>query len=449
MEEDAIRYVRADDGLHIAYQVRGDGPIDLLEIGGFGALFPLDAADEQPRWRRFEDRLRRFARVIKFDLRGIGYSDQLPHTPTVQEWAADVRRVVDEVGAQKVHVLASSFGGFAAIEFAATHPERVASLVLANCAARFTVAPDYPVGMDFGQNAELSRGVDPTLSSEDTVDDIDFMAPSIAGDADVRRWWTRTAARGAGPATAQAMWEISAVADVRDRLPLLDVPCLVLAATENRFVPASLSRWLAEQISGAELCEIPAPDHVVWAVPDDLVVNEIERFLTGALTSGGGKRAIAAILFTDIVESTAHNTARGDQAWLELLARHDDLAAREIERRGGRLVKRLGDGLLAVFPLASDAIDVALAVTGRAEDLGVGVRAGLHVAEVEEVDGDVLGLGVTVAARVLDVAGPGEVITTRAVAELLPGSSFRFEPRGRRVLKGIDGDWELSSATRS
>jgi pimeloyl-ACP methyl ester carboxylesterase len=446
---DEIQYVRAHDGLHIAYQVRGDGPVDLLEIGGFGALFPLDAADEQPRWHRFEDRLRRFARVIKLDLRGIGYSDQFHGTPTVGDWVADVIAVLDAVGAARVHVLASSFGGFAAIEVAATHPERVESLVLANTGARFASAPDYPVGISVGQAEEMSRRVEPTEPSDNEASDIDVMAPSIARDADIRRWWTRTAARGAGPATARAMWDISTVADVREHLPALRLPCLVLTSMDNGFVPPTVGRWLADHIAGAELCEIDTPDHVIWAAPDDLVVNEIERFLTGALTSHGGKRSIHAVLFTDIVESTAHNTARGDQAWLELLTRHDNLAAREIHNRGGRLVKRLGDGLLAVFPLASEAIDTALAVTAGAEELGIGVRAGVHVAEVEEVGDDVLGLGVTVAARVLGEADGGEVLTTQAVAELLTGSPFVFADRGRRALKGVAGEWDLAAATRS
>ena len=446
---DAIQYVKAHDGLHIAYQVRGDGPIDVLEIGGFGALFPLDAADDQPRWHRFEDRLRQFARVIKFDLRGIGYSDQLQHTPTVEEWAADALRVLDAVGADEVHLLASSFGGFAAIELAATQAHRVASLTLANSGARFAADRDYEIGISVAEADEWARGVDPNVETGEDTDDIDFMAPSIAGDADVRRWWARTAARGAGPATAQAMWDIAGVADVRERLPSLDVPCLVLATAGNQFIDPSLSGWLAEHIEGAELREIPAPDHVIWAVPDDLVVAEIEQFLTGSLASSGGRRSIAAILFTDIVESTAHNSARGDQAWLELLARHDELAGREIRNRGGRLVKRLGDGLLAVFPLGSEAVHAALAITAGADDLGIGVRAGLHVAEVDEIDDDVLGLGVTVAARVLDEADAGEVVTTRAVADLLTGSSFGFTSRGHCPLKGVDGKWELSSVTRS
>ena len=442
-----IRYVRARGGIHIAYRVRGSGPLDILELGGFGTLFPFDAADEQPRWRRFEQRLESFSRLIKLDLRGVGYSDQLNETPTVEDWVADAIAVLDALRVERVAVLATSFGGFAAVQLAAEHPERVSKLVLANTAAKFLQAEGYPVGAAPETGNEMQEVADPERTDTESSD-IDVMAPSIAPNADIRRWWTKTARRGAGPATAAAMWDVALSADVRELAPKVAASTLVIHTAENQFVRPSTGTWLADHIPGASLREIPAADHVIWAVPDDLVVNEIESFLTGSVSSGSGARSMKALLFTDIVESTAQNAASGDGAWLELLARHDTMAEREVRRYGGTLIKRLGDGLLATFPLASDSISAAHAITGSAAELSIAVRAGVHVAEVEERNDDVFGLGVNVAARVLGEAQGGEVLVTKAVAELLVGSSLRFQHRGVHALKGIDGLWELSSATR-
>jgi pimeloyl-ACP methyl ester carboxylesterase len=441
-----IRYARSNDGTHIAYRVRGDGPLDILEVGGFGTLFPLDAADEQPRWRRFEQRLESMARLIKLDLRGVGYSDPLVGTPTVDDWVADAIAVLDAVGAERVNLLASSFGGFAAIQLAAQHPERVAKLVLANTAAKFLQAEDYPAGAALETGDQMQQVADPNGANTES-NDIDVMAPSIAADTDIRRWWTKTARRGAGPATAAAMWDIALRADVRQMVHAIHASTLVIHTLHNEFVPPPTGSWLADHIPDSSLLQIPAADHVIWAVPDDAVVNEIERFLTGNVTSGSGARSMKALLFTDIVESTAQNATRGDGEWLELVARHDAMTEQEIHRYGGTLIKRLGDGLLATFPLASDSIRAAHAINTGATELSIEVRAGIHIAEIEELPDDVLGLGVNVTARVLGQASGGEVLVTNAIAELLAGSSLRFQPRGLHSLKGIDGQWKLHSAT--
>jgi pimeloyl-ACP methyl ester carboxylesterase len=446
--QDQISYVRAHDGLHLACLSNGEGPIDILEIGGFGTLFPLDAVLEQRRWRRFEERLAQFSRLIKFDLRGVGYSDPFATAPTMDDYVADAIAVLDAFGLDQAVVFASSFGGMIAVELAARHPERVSRLVLANTAARFGPDDDNQL-VDreaFDQGVERRAAVAPDHVAEEEQNDIDYLAPSLAGDAEVRRWWLRAARRGAGPTVADAVWEFAMTTDVRDRLPTVATPSLMIITTGNMFVPPVVGRFMADHMPNVEVCEISAADHVIWAVPNDAVVNEIERYLTGTITSAGHSRSITAVLFTDIVDSTARNTERGDRAWLELLARHDDLAQREINRRGGRLVKRLGDGLLAVFPLASDALDAGAAVARGADELGIGVRAGVHVAEVEAVGDDVLGLGVTLAARVLGQADGGEVLTTKAVVDMLAGSGRTFASRGRHELKGVAGEWELFSS---
>ena len=451
MSDGDLEYARAPEGVHIAYRTQGDGPIDILEIGGFGALFPLDAAEDQPRWRRFEERIQRFARLTKFDLRGIGYSDQFRTAPTVDDWVSDAIAVLDTAQIERAVVFASSYGGYAAVELAARYPDRVTSLILANtnaCGSQEWATELLPKDrLRWDVVEERRAAVDPGFANQDESD-IDVLAPSLADDTDVRRWWTRAARRGAGPVAAAAIWDLALSADVRDTLPILATPTLVIVTVDNRFIYPEFGEWMADHIPGAELCRIPAADHLLWAVPDDIVVDEIERHLTGSMTSGSHARTMAAILFTDIVGSTAQNTARGDRAWLEVLARHDDLAGRQVTLRGGRVVKRMGDGLLAVFPLASNALDAAAAIAIDADALGIGVRAGVHIAEVANVGDDILGLGVTIAARALGEASGGEVVTTRAVADMVAGSKRQFESLGGFNLKGVSGEWELLTAIR-
>jgi class 3 adenylate cyclase len=445
VSDSEIRYARTDGGVHLAYRVKGDGPIDLIDIGGYGTLFPLDAADDQPRWRRFEERLSRFCRLIRFDLRGIGFSDPLHEPPSVGMWVDDTIAVLDAVGSVRTAVLGASFGGLGALQLAADHPERVSALILANTGARFLRADDYPIGAPASMGARLATITDP----DGETSDIDYMAPSLAGDPEARRWWTRTARRGAGPAVANVMWKTSLHADVRDAVPRVAAPALVIRTLENDFIAPQITGWLADHLPQAELHDLAGGDQLVWAIPDDLVSRQIEEFLTGGRSAATGTRRIHAVLFTDIVDSTAHNTAAGDRAWLDLLARHDQLADRIVRQCGGRLIKRLGDGLLAVFPLASDAVEAGLALTGTAAaELGVGVRAAVHVAEVEETEDDVLGLGVTVAARVLGLAEGGDVLATRAVVEVLAGSGYEFSARGAHQLKGVAGGWDVAAVDR-
>lgn len=447
MVDGEIRYTRTADGLHLAYRTRGTGPIDVLDIGGFGSFFPLDAADELPRWRRFEERVHRFARLTKFDMRGIGYSDRLTGPLGVDDLVADAITVLDAAGIDRAVMLATGLGGFAAIELAARHPERVQSLILANSGAAYgrDVAAELVPGdrLRWDEVEQWRKAAANPGDSDGNASDIDEMAPSLASDADARRWWVRNARRGASPAVAAALWDFVLRTDVRKSVPAVSVPTLILASAGNTFVDPEFSAWLAEHIRDAHLRLVPAADHLIWAVPDDLILDEIELHITGSIAAGGHTRLIAAILFTDIVDSTAHNAARGDRAWIELLARHDELAEREVNLRGGRIVKRMGDGLLAVFPLTSAALDAAAALNAHATELGIGVRAGLHVAEVEQVHDDILGIGVTIAARAMAEASGGEVLTTRTAVDLVAGSNRRFETRGRYMLKGVPGDWEL------
>lgn len=447
MSDDVVRYARVDDGSHVAYRVRGNGTVDVLEISSYGTVFPFDAVEGQPRWRRFEERLGRFCRLIKFDHRGIGYSDKITAGPTLESWVADAYAVLEAVGCERVVLLATGQGALGAIEFASRYPDRVSSLILVNGYARFEWAPDYPIGAEIDVVELLASVADPEAAEGDSSD-IDVMAPSLATDPDARRWWTRASRSGAGPSFAKAQWRTCVTIDVRERVEALELPALVMGTVGNEFVKIEYSRWLAKHFSGAQYRELPGADHTTWAIPGDAAVIQIEEFLTGSRSAGSGPRSLMAVLFTDIVESTARNADAGDSAWLDLLARHDALTDTEVRRRDGRVVKRLGDGLLAVFSLASDAIDAGLDVIARARDIGVGVRAAVHVAEIEHVNDDVLGLGVTIAARVLGHADGGEVLTSDIVAGLLTGSDFEFHSRGNFDLKGIPGKWELTTAQR-
>ncbi|MGI9603364.1 MAG: adenylate/guanylate cyclase domain-containing protein [Acidimicrobiales bacterium] len=446
MTDGEISYAPTADGSFVAYRQRGDGPVDLVEYGGFGTMLPFDTADDQPRWRRFEERLERFCRFTRFDHRGVGYSDPIDR-PTMETWVADGLAVLDAAEIERAHLLATGHEVAPALALAASHPDRVASLVLANGGARSAWAPDYPVGIrpDSAREMQSVAAVD----SVDDARDLDAMAPSVAGDAEVRRWWSRYAKRGAGPRFARDHWELSWSADVRHLLPSVTQPMLVVCTTGSSYVPDDVSRWLADRAVDATWCPISAPDHLLWAVPGDSVSQEIEAFLVGTRSGGSGERSLVALLFSDIVDSTSRNAAVGDDAWVEQLARHDGLVADAVHQHGGRVVKHLGDGVLAVFALPSKAVDAALAVSAGANDLGMAVRAAVHAAEVEEVADDVHGLGVVIAARLLDVTGGGEVTTTRATFALLAGQRFSYESRGTTELKGVPGGWDVGLISRS
>jgi class 3 adenylate cyclase len=435
-----VSYARALDGAHLAYRVSGSGPLDVLEVGGFGTLFSMDACADQPRWQRFEDDLNRFCRLIRFDWRGIGLSDRLVGPIDVDQWVGDALTVLDAAGSRRAAVLGTGLGAAIAVALAAAHPDRVDALVLANPLARVMEDVDYPIGASRELFAGLAAGAVP---DGNIGDDIDVMAPSVAHDAEVRRWWSLESRRGASPASASAIWDFIGRVDVRREAAALALPTLVLRTVGNQFVPAVLGGWLADHIPDARLVDIAEADHVLWAIPGDQVLSEIEEFLTGGRDRSGGRHDLASILFTDIVGSTARNAAEGNAAWLDRLSRHDVLVTQEIRRFGGSLVKGMGDGVLATFSTPSLALRCARAINTRLADLGIAVRAAVHAAEVERRGDDVLGLGVTIAARVLSQAGPGEILTTSTVAELLMGSAFRFAPRGSHDLKGVPGRWTL------
>ena len=438
--EPDTRYATTTDGLHIAFQVEGSAPLNLIEIAN-GTLFSVDAAAEQPLWQAYVDRLASFSRLIRFDLRGIGLSDPLGSSdpPTVEQWAGDALTVLDDQRIERAAVLGVTFGGLAALWLAATHPERVLALVLVNAYACLTRKDDYPFGVPASVVERFRESlVEPGLASGD---DLPLMAPSMTSDASFAAWWRRAGHRGASPATARAVWRASET-DLRPILDGLRVPTLVLHSRDNRFCRVDNGRYLAEHIAGARYVELETADHVPWASTAD-IAGEIEEFLTGTRQIVPGDRLLATVLFSDIVGSTEQATAVGDRAWAARLEQHDRAIDRQLARFGGHLVKRMGDGVLATFDGPARAAQCGVAIRDALRQLGIDVRIGLHTGEVERRGDDVAGIAVHLAQRVQAKARPGEILVSRTVVDLVVGSDLHFVDRGEYELKGLPGMWRL------
>jgi class 3 adenylate cyclase len=442
VEAPEIRYAKSGD-LHVAYQVLGDGPIDLLAFNN-GSTIWIDR-DDEPHWSLFDRRLASFSRLIRFDPTGMGLSDPLGGAsgPTIERRVQDAVAVLDAVGSSRAALYGVSAGGLAAMLLSATCPERVSSLVLLHCWARLAHDSDYPWGVaQHVLDGFVDAVTDPNYRG-DAVDDLAMSAPSLAGDVEFRSWWKRAGERYASPAVARADNVLAMRADVRAVLPLISVPTLVLHRVGNAFVPIGHSRFLAETIPGAKLVELPGRDHLPFAGETDALLGEIEEFLTGARGTANTERTLATILFTDIVESTKRAAGVGDRRWRELLDSHDRMAARQVHRFGGRQVKSTGDGLLATFDGPARAIQCGLAICAGARQVGLEMRVGVHTGEVERRGNDVAGIGVHIAARVQACAEPGAVWVSRTVTDLVTGSGIVFDDRGEHQLKGVPGAWQL------
>jgi class 3 adenylate cyclase/pimeloyl-ACP methyl ester carboxylesterase len=433
------RYARTTDGLHIAYQVSGQGPV-LVELSD-GTLFSFDSSNEQPSWQDYVERLASFSTLVRFDLRGIGLSDPLRSTepPTLEQWMADTLAVMDAAEVSQGVLLGVGYGGLPALMTAATHPERTQGMILANAYACMLRKPDYPAGVPAAAYERFAEDlVDPDRPSGD---DLPLMAPSLAANPAFAAWWRKAGHRGASPATARAIWNTSA-ADLRPLLDVIRVPTLVVHSRDCAWVRVAQGRYLAEHIPQARYIELPTADQIPWAMTSD-VTGEIEEFVTGSRRLPTPQRLLATVLFTDIVESTTLAAAMGDRAWTTRLEEHDRLVARQILRFGGELVKNLGDGTLATFDGPARAILCTTAVRDAVRQLGLELRAGLHTGEVELRGDDVFGIAVHLAQRVSARAEPGEVLVSRTVVDLVVGSGIRFHDRGEHELKGVPGPWKL------
>ena len=436
------RFARNGD-VHLAYQVRGSGGVDLL-MSSFGTI-SIAAFDDERHMASFMERLSRFARLLCYDLRGVGLSDPIVPSspPTLETSADDALAVLDKVGCEKAFVFGYHLGGPAAILFAATHPDRVSGLVLCNTYACLQRADDYPFGVPRRILEQFSRHmIDPDADS-DTAQLMATFAPSVATDAGLQHWWEQEGLRGASPATATALTQLQFSADVRDVLPTVRVPTLVLHSRDAVWCRIGHGRYMAEHIPQAKLVELPSADGPFFTDAADVVLGELEEFLTGHRGTLEPDRILTSIVFTDIAASTEHAAVLGDRSWRELLDRHDELVRRQIVRFGGREIKTTGDGFLATFDGPARAVRCAAAIRDGARQLGVEIRAGVHTGEVELRGDDIGGIAVNLAQRVSSVAGGGEVVVSGTVKDLVFGSGIEFAERGGHELKGVPGTWSL------
>jgi class 3 adenylate cyclase len=428
------------DGIHVAYQVTGSGSLDLVLVSQW--FSHLEARWEVPGFDHYLHRLGSFTRLISFDKYGVGLSDPAPagSLPPLEDWMDDVRAVMDAAGSERAALMGANDGGMMAAIFAATYPERVSALVLANSTARMSVAPDYPIGIPPERMALIASVTEQTWGRPDLVTLTD---PSLADDEVAREAFSRLLRMAASPSTAVAVVRLLFKLDVRHVLSAIQVPTLVVHRKDNVLLSVDHARYLAEHIANARFVEVPGADYAVAAGDVDAVVDEVEEFLTGARGHIDVDRMLATVLFTDIVLSTERAAAVGDSRWQELLDAHNDVARRQIARYQGRLVKFTGDGIVATFDGPVRAIQAATAIRDAARRFGIEIRAGLHTGEIQRQGDDVLGLGVHIAARVQAAAEPGEVLASRTVKDLVAGSGVRFTDKGTHRLKGVPEEWQL------
>jgi pimeloyl-ACP methyl ester carboxylesterase len=434
------RYAKNGD-VNIAYQVVGDGPLDLILVHGWVQSF--DPGWEIDELKRFYERLASFSRLILFDKRGVGLSDRvtLDDLPTLETRMDDMRAVMDAVGSNRAAVFGHSEGAAMAALFAATYPERTEALVMVGGFARFREAPDYPLGMSDEALAKKKRTITESWGSEVVRRLLRQLAPSIADDEEQVQLYARAAARGASPTAATALMRMSAQIDIRDVLPAIRVPTLVLHRADESL--AEESRYVGERVPGAKVVELPGVDHMPWLGDQGAVLDEIEEFLTGVRPHPALDRVLATVLFTDIVGSTQLAAELGDHRWQELLEQHNMLVRRELGRFRGREVSTAGDGFLATFDGPARAIACACSIRDAARQLGLQIRFGLHTGELERHGSDVRGIAVHTGARVAAMAGSGEVLASSTVRDLVAGSGVEFEDRGSHELRGVPGEWRL------
>ena len=435
------RYARSGD-VHIAYIVEGEAPVDLLWIPPW--ISQVEYLWSEASMAAVLERLKRFARVITFDRRGSGLSDPLSGAPTIEEQMDDVLAVLDAAGTERAAIAATLEGGPMAAMFAATHPDRVSHLIMYATFARAVWAPGYEWAWPAEQrDAKMRAGIENWGRG--------FVAGSVAesrtGDPRFMEWAGRLERLAASPATIERIFDLIGEFDVREVLPSIRVPALVMHRRDDSFIQVEHSRYLAEHIPGARYVELEGRDNMFAVGDSEAIMGEIEEFITGTRHAREPDRMLATVLFTDIVDSTRRAADLGDSSWREVLERHDHLFRRELEFHRGREVKRTGDGFLATFDGPARAIRCAASVTQAVEELGLELRAGLHTGELEVMSDDLGGLAVHIAARVMAAADAGEVLVSGTVKDLVVGSGIDFEDRGTHELRGVPGDWRLFRVT--
>ena len=437
------RYTKAGD-YNIAYQVAGDGPIDIAYIPGF--VSNVELAWDEPLFARYVERLMSFSRVILFDKRGTGMSDRVAmhELPTLEERVDDLVAVLDAAGADRPALLSHSEGGNMAVFFAATHPERTRALVTTGIFAKRVWSEDYPWAPTPEARAAEIADIEANWGEDAAVE---HLAPSASRDPVFERRLAAYFRQCASPGAVAQLFRINTQLDIRDLLPLIQAPTLVMHRRGDRDVHIDEGRYIAERIPGARFLELDGDDHIPWVGDQDALLDAVEEFLTGVKGPSAPERVLATMLFTDVVDSTATAARLGDAEWRRLLDRLEEATRLHVERYRGTVVKMTGDGCLARFDGPARAVECALALRDAAGGLGATLRAGVHTGEIELRGDDVGGIAVHLASRVESIAAPGEVLVTRTVTDLVAGSKLAFEDRGDHELRGIPGTWRLSAAT--
>jgi class 3 adenylate cyclase/pimeloyl-ACP methyl ester carboxylesterase len=427
-------------GDRVAYQVLGDGPIDLVYLPSIGDC--IDVRWEFPPYVSFLSRLSSFSRLIMFDRRGIGASNSVPLEPLPgwEECADDARAVMDAVGSERAAIFGVNEASRVAMLFAATQPERTRGLTVFNGSASTMSDPAVPGGMSDTLRAELSAIVEEVWGTETLVQ---VSSPDLADDRVYAKWLAKTTRMACSPREAAAYIFAIQRVDIRPMLPTIRVPTLVLNRKDQDRTPLDSGQYLADHIPDARFVVIPGTSVHPYLKPTSLILDEVEGFITGTPPSKDNDRALAAILFTDIVGSTERAAALGDRRWRNVLETHLGLTRTIVDEHRGRVVKATGDGVLATFDGPGRAIRCAFALNEAVRPLGVEIRAGLHTGEVEVIEDDVGGIAVHIAARVMAQAGPGELLVSGVVPPLVAGSGIEFDDRGEHELRGVPGTWKL------
>jgi class 3 adenylate cyclase/pimeloyl-ACP methyl ester carboxylesterase len=435
------RYAESSDGVNIAYQVLGDSELDLVLAPGF--VSHLEHSWDDPALARFLRRLASFSRLIVFDKRGTGMSDRDPSdsSPLLEDRVRDIAAVMDAAGSAKAAVMGISETAAMALLFAATHPERTTAVIAygAYTNGRYAAPRAYPWTPTSDQNEwleELRRNWGRGAMF------IDDLVPSLVGDPRYEAWYSKLERLAASPGAAVALARMAMQIDVRDILPTIRVPTLVLHRRDDQAVPVEDGRYISDRVVGAKFVDLPGRDHWPW-IGDDRAVEEIQEFLTGMRVGGEPERVLATVTFVDIVDSTQHAATLGDRRWSDLLEGFYTVVRRELDRFRGREIDTAGDGFFLTFDGPASAIRFAMSLIESVDSIGLQVRVGIHTGEVERVGANVRGLGVVIGARVGSLAGPGEILVSRTVRDLVVGSEMQFEARGTHHLKGVPGDWDL------
>lgn len=434
-----VRYAHSGE-LSIAYEVRGDGPLDLVFAPGFVSHLEWDRLE--PSYQRFRDRLASFSRLVIHDKRGTGLSDPVASVGTMQDRVDDLRAVLDAAESRQTAFLAISEGAEIALLFAAQYPERTRALVLYGATARAMTGPGYPYGFS---EATLTGMLDGFLETWGQATAVSFLAPSRADDPAFLSWFAAFERVGASPAMARMMFEVWVRSDIRGILGTIRVPTLVVHRRGDRLVPVGAGRYLAEHIPGARFVELEGEDHLPFVGETEPLLAEVEEFLTGTRPPEPvADRVLAAVLFVDVAGSTALAARIGDAAWAATRAAFLTAVRVELAHYSGTEIDAAGDGVFATFAGPARAVRCAVAIRRAVEALGIEVRVGLHVGEVELDDrGGVSGLAVHIGARIMAEAQPGEVLVSGTVKDLVTGSGLAFTERGERTLKGVPGTWPV------